>query len=137
MYTGVTMKAEAHRRAIQESIEEIEDAVKRGVEDRQRTLGFHCSVAAADMLELYLHEQNLIDPGTVIKHDFFASLRVANERIKADFPNKAEIFSLMHRLESERNLLCYGKPKTRKDLEDFIGVFRKLCGILESMGVKA
>lgn len=130
------MNAEAHRRAIRESIEEIEEAIKRGIEDRQRTIGFHCSVAAADMLELYLHGQNLIDPGTTIRHDFFASLRIANERISVDFPNKAEIFSLMHHLEAERNLLCYGKPRSRKDLEDFILTFNKLRGIFDSMGVK-
>lgn len=129
------MNAEAHRRAIRESIEEIEEAVKRGIEERQRTIGFHCSVAAADMLELYLHGQNMIDPGTTIKHDFFASLRIVNERIKLDFPNKTEIFSLMHRLEAERNLLCYGKPKARKELEDFILTFNKLRGIFEGMWV--
>ena len=129
------MNADAHRRAIRESLEEIEEAIKRGVTDRQRTIGFHCSVAAADMLELYLHEQNLIDPGTTIKHDFFSSLRAANERIKPEFPNKNEILSLMHRLEVERNLLCYGKPRTQEDLENFIETFNKLRMVLENMGL--
>lgn len=130
------MNVDAHRRAIRESIEEIEEAVKRGVADRQRTIGFHCSVAAADMLELYLHMNNLIDPGTTVKHDFFSSLRIANERIRVGFPNKDEIFSLMHKLEAERNMLCYGKPRTRMDLEEFILNFNRLRSIFESMGVK-
>lgn len=130
------MNIEAHRRAIQESLEEIEEAIKRGVKDRQRTIGFHCSVAAADMLELYLHEQNLIDPGATVKHDFFSSLRIANERVRVDFPNKNEIFSLMHKLEVERNLLCYGKPKTKEELEKFILTFNRFRRIFEDMGVK-
>ena len=100
------MNAEGHRRAIRESLEEIREAVQKGVMDRQRTIGFHCSVAAADMLELFLHEQNLIDPGATVKHDFFASRRKVEERLPPEFPRRSELIDLMLELEGSRNLLC-------------------------------
>ena len=79
------MNMEAHRRAIRESVETLRECVQRGIESRQRTIGFHCSVAAADMLELYLHSKNLIDPGRTIKHDFFSS---KTQFIPREMPSK-------------------------------------------------
>ncbi len=43
------MNEESHRRAIRESIDVTRECVEMGVENRQRTVGFHCSLAAADV----------------------------------------------------------------------------------------
>ena len=130
------MNIEGHRRAIRESIEEIKDAVQKGVMERQRTIGFHCSVAAADMLEIFLHEQNLIDPGTTIKHEFFASARKAEERISMEFKEKETIIGLMVELESKRNALCYGRPQPKENIEQYLLTFTKLRRIFDMLGVK-
>ena len=105
------------------------------MEDRQRTIGFHCSVAAADLLELHLHSKNLIDPGKTIKHDFFSSERKAKEKLRADFPNKGKIIGLIVELESKRNTLCYGRPQQKKIIEEYILIFNRIRKIFEEMGV--
>jgi hypothetical protein len=130
------MNIESHKKAIKESLEEIRESVQVGLEKRQRTIGFHCSAVVADILELYLHAQNLIEPGTIIKHDFFSSMRVANERIKVDFPNKDKIFSLVNKLETKRNLLCYGKSRSKDEIEKYIDIFNKILKTFDNMGVK-
>ena len=69
------MKIESHLENLEESFREIENAVKEGLEKKQRTIGFHTSSAAIDMLEIILHKNNLIDPGFVIKHEWLNSKR--------------------------------------------------------------
>ncbi len=129
------MNIEAHKKAIEESLNAIKTAVSGGVENWQRTIGFHCSVAAADMLEIYLHEQHLIDPGATIKHDLFSSRKNAEEKLDFDFPNKEKIIDIMAEIESKRNLLCYGKPKPREEIEKYIMLFNSLRNIFDKMGV--
>jgi hypothetical protein len=136
MYTGVSMNIEGHRRAVRESLEEIKEAVQKGVMERQRTIGFHCSVAAADMLEIFLHEQNLIDPGTTIKHEFFASVRKAEERLPMDFPEKGEVIGMLVELEARRNALCYGKPQAREAIEQYLLAFNRIRKIFDKLGVR-
>ena len=128
------MKVECHKRAVKESLEEISDAIRKGVSERQRTIGFHCSVAAADMLEIFLHEKGLVDPGATIKHDFFSSGKKASERIPS-FSNKSEILSMLVELESKRNVLCYGKPQPVEAIEEYIRTFNKIRKLFDSMGV--
>jgi len=63
------MKIESHYKSLKESLELIEESVQKGILERQRTIGFHCSAAAVDMLEIFLHKSRLIEPGAIIKHD--------------------------------------------------------------------
>ena len=67
------MKIESHLENLKESFREIEIAIKEGLEKKQRTIGFHTSSAAIDMLEIILHKNKLIDPGFVIKHEWLNS----------------------------------------------------------------
>lgn len=129
------MNIEAHSRALKESLEEIKDAVKMGVEKRQRTIGFHCSAAAADLLELWLHQEGLIDPGTILKHDMFASLKKAKENL-IDFGNKNKILTLMAELEAKRNILVYGKAQPRTVIEDYLGTFNKIKDTMSELGLE-
>ena len=120
------MKIESHLENLEESVREIENAVKEGLEKKQRTIGFHTSSAAIDMLEIILHKNNLIDPGFVIKHEWLNSKRKIKEKLSFDFPKKKEIFKHIIKIESERNKLCYGKRQKEENLEEIVKEFNKL-----------
>ncbi len=120
------MKIESHLENLRESIEEIEAAVTKGIEKRQRTLGFHTSAAAIDMLEILLHEKNLIDPGFIIKHEWFNSKRKIDEKFPFDFPEKKSILALIMNIENVRNKLCYGRRQDEFILEKLLRDFNSL-----------
>lgn len=130
------MKIEDHLRNIRESLEVIKESVQKDAQSRQRTIGFNVSVASAEMLEVYLHKNNLINPGATIKHELFNSIKKANEKFNFDFPNKEKIFSLLHDIESKRNSLCYGKPQTLETINSVLDSFNSLKEIFEGMGLK-
>ena len=120
------MKIEDHLRNLKESITLIEESIEKGVLERQRSIGFHVSAASVDMLEILLHKKDLIDPGFIIKHQWFASKNKIKEKFPFDFPDKNEIFDLMHTIEEKRNILCYGKPQKAELIQEVIGNFNKL-----------
>ncbi len=130
------MKIESHIRSIKESLEEIESAVNIGLEQRQKTIGFHCSSASVDLLEIYLHNKNLIDPGFQIKHNDFGSEKMATNKLPFDFENKEGIIDAMVGIEKKRNILCYGKQQNTKAIEDYIEMFNKIKNLLVEMGVR-
>ncbi len=120
------MRIESHLENLKESIEEIEEAIKVGLEKKQRTLGFHTSSAAIDILEIILHKYNLIDQGFVIKHEWFNSKRKIQEKIPFNFPKKEEIIGCMIKIETSRNQFCYGKRQKEDELEKIAKEFIKL-----------
>lgn len=131
------MKIEIHKRNLKESLSVIDECVQKGFfKERQRTIGFNCSTAAVDILEILLHKHNLIDPGTQIKHNWFSSERKAREKLNFDFPYKNKILPLIVSIENNRNLLCYGKPQPEKIIEDVILQLNKLREILKKEGVE-
>jgi len=129
------MKIETHINAVRESIDTLKDCLSKGIENRQRTIGFHCSAAAVDLVEIYLHQQNLIDIGLYLKHNWFASIKSASKHIP-EFPQKSEILQILHEIERKRNLLCYGKPQPIQTIEETLVLFNKLKARLEALGVK-
>jgi len=130
------MKLEDHLRNIRESIDVINESIQKGIEERQRSIGFHASVAGAEMLEVYLHENNLINPGSTIKHELFNSIKKAEEKFNFDFERKKEIMQILCNIESKRNLLCYGKPRPKEEIISVIDLFNKLKRIFEELGLK-
>ena|SRR3989344_3033841 len=120
------MKIDSHLENLKESIREVEEAVTKGLSTKQRTLGFHTSAVAIDILEIILHKNNLIDPGFVIKHEWFNSERKIEEKFPFDFQYKKEIMNLIKNIENIRNNLCYGKRQEDKILEKLIYDFNKL-----------
>ncbi len=130
------MKIELHKKAVRESLEVINESIDRGILERQRTIGFHCSAALVDILEIYLHSKNLITPGTNIKHTFFSSERKAMEKLSVEFEHKSEIIRLLAEVEDRRNRLCYGKEQSKEYLEGYIELFNKVKRVFDSMGVK-
>ena len=120
------MKIENHLESLKESIREIEEAVTKGLTEKQRTLGFHTSAGAIDMLEIILHKNNLINPGFMIKHELFTSERKMKERLPFEFPRKKEIISLITNIEGVRNKLCYVKRQEDEVLNKLVKDFNKL-----------
>ena len=130
------MKPDVHIEAIKEYLGILQYSVARGIEHSQRAVGFACSAAAADLFELFLHQQNLIDPGAYIKHNWFASIPAAKKRFAFDFPQKEELLRLLNEIEKRRNLFCYGKQQTAKSIEELIATFNELKRKLELLGAK-
>ncbi|MBU0906836.1 MAG: hypothetical protein KKD18_01270 [Nanoarchaeota archaeon] len=87
------------------------------------------------MLEVFLHKLNLLDPGAIIKHEWFSSSRKANEKISFDFLGKQEIFNLLVEIESRRNLLCYGRPQPIETIKETLKSFNKLKLLFEEEGL--
>ncbi len=130
------MKEELHMKSLKESLAVINECIEKGiVSERQRTIGFHCSAAAVDILEMLLHKYHLISPGTQLKHDWFASENKIKEKLNFDFPHKSDILSLIMAVERSRNLFCYGKPQPEREIEKIIMDFKKLVKIAEGEGV--
>lgn len=123
------MKIESHIENLKESIREVDEAITKGIGNKQRTIGFHTSVGAADMLEIILHKNNLIDWGFIVKHEWFNSKNLIKEKLNFDFPRKEEILLLITSIESVRNSLCYGKRKTDEELMSVINSFNELKNI--------
>jgi len=129
------MKIESHLQNLKESLEIIGECINKGLLERQRTIGFHTSAAAVDLLEMLLHKTNLIDPGFVVKHEWFKSKNKIEEKFPFDFSNKKEIISLMFKIEEKRNTLCYGKPQKIELLQDVINNFNKLKKKFHEVGL--
>jgi len=130
------MRIEDHIRNINESLEVINESIQKGIRDRQRNIGFNVSVASVEMLEVFLHKNNIINPGAVIKHDWFSSKRKADEKLKFDFPDKEKIINILVSIEEKRNILCYGKPQPAESIEEILGQFNKIKSMLENKGIK-
>jgi len=130
------MRIEDHLRNINESLEVIKESIQKGLQERQRNLGFNISVAAVEMLEVFLHQKNFLNPGIILKHEFFSSIRKAKEKLKFDFSKKEEMLKLLNDIETKRNLLCYGKPQPAETIEFIINSFNKLKSLFEKEGIK-
>lgn len=129
------MKIETHLERIKESIEVIEESIEKGIVKRQRTIGFNVSAATADLLEVLLHKKDLIDPGFNIKHEWVKSKKKIEEKFPFDFPKKKQIFSLMKKIENNRNNICYGKLREKETIQEVIEDFNKLKKIFREEGI--
>ncbi|MEK6920759.1 MAG: hypothetical protein AABX82_02660 [Nanoarchaeota archaeon] len=129
------MKLDVHLRNIKESVEVLEDCIEKGLLERQRTIGFTTSAAAVDLLEMLLHKKNLLDQGTILKHQWFRSKNKLEEKLPFDFPEKKEFLALIFILEEKRNVLCYGKPQKIEVLKDVIETFNTLNQKCKEAGI--
>jgi|SRR3989344_4027666 len=130
------MLKENHIRIIKEGFSVIEWSVDQGIEEKQTTIGFQTSLIAVNMLELYLHEKNLLKPDYLLKHEWFKSKNKLKEKLSFYFEGKDKILDLMFSMEEKMNILCYGKKQSlnliNKSLEDLY----RLKDLIESLGVK-
>ena len=102
-------------------MEEIEDAINEGIEKKPITIGFHCSACSVQLLELFLHLENKISVGHVIKHDWFKRPKIEQKieplierKLPVQFEKKKEIYSLIYEIEENRENLVYGKTDSGK-----------------------
>ncbi|MBI2137533.1 hypothetical protein HYU12_03375 [Candidatus Woesearchaeota archaeon] len=130
------MNIETHLRNLRESLEVIRESIEKGIVERQRTLGFNTSAAAADMLEAFLHGKNLIDTGFTIKHEWLKSKNKVNEKLPFEFPRKQEILGLIANIEEKRNALCYGKPQKEEVLQELLANFNALKEKFREVGFR-
>ncbi len=121
-----------HLQKIKEHSEEIEDAIKIGLERRPATIAFHASACSIEFLETYLHKLGKIPLGFQIKHDWFKRPKkeqlvqpLAERRLRVDFPAKNQIFENLYEIEERRNKLIYGKP-AKEDIEALLAAFEKI-----------
>ena len=129
------MKIEDHYKRLKESLAVIEESIEKGLVERQRTIGFSASAASTDMLEIMLHKNSLIDPGFILKHEWFKAKGILNEKLGFDFPKKQQILELMSKIEEKRNVLCYGKPKTEGIVREVIENLNRLKAIFREEGI--
>ena len=120
------MKIEDHWKNLKESLEVIDESIEKGLIERQRNIAFNASAACADLLEILLHKNSLIDPGFIIKHEWFKSKNKIQDKLAFDFPKKAEILELITKIEEKRNMLCYGKPQKIETIQEVINNFNLL-----------
>lgn len=127
------MKPDTHLLKIKETGEELEDAIRKGYANRQVSIGFYTSFLACNLFELFLHKARLIDLSVNFKHEWFASKRRIRERLPFDFPRKQEILDLMHSIEKNRNILCYGNPQPEQDIKEQVERLRTLEKIFQEL----
>lgn len=121
---------------LKESIEVIDESITKDITKRQRTLGFSISAASADMFEIFLHKNKLVDPGFIVKHEWLKSRNKTKDKFPFDFKDKERILGLMMSIEESRDPLCYGTPKTEPFIKNVIGKFNELKIIFKDKGVK-
>ena len=129
------MNIETHEKKLKESLELIQESVERGLDERQRTIGFNTSAACADMLEILFHKKNLIDPGFMVKHEWLKSKNKVEEKFPFDFPKKKEILELVLKIEERRDVLCYGKPQKVEVIKSVLENFYEVKKLFKEIGV--
>ncbi len=129
------MRIEDHWKRIKENLELINEGIEKSIAERQQSIAYSASAASADLLEILLHKNSLIDPGFIIKHEWLKSKNKIIEKIPFDFPKKVEILELIFKIEEKRNLLCYGKPQKREVVQEVINNFNKLKEVFKEAGL--
>lgn len=129
------MKIDAHVARYRESVEGIQLAVDRGIATHQRSIGFHASSAAVDLLSIYLFQEKLVSPGTQVQHTWFKSRERADEKLPFTFPNKPRILALMVAIEEQRDKFCYGTDQPITKIRAVLDAFNELRDLFTSMGV--
>lgn len=127
------MNIEKHVERLKESLEVLDESISKDLIKRQRTIGFNTSAASADMFEIFLHKNKLIDPGFIVKHEWFKSKNKVEDKFPFDFENKKEILSILYFIEEKRNMLCYGSPQQEGIIKDVIIKFNKLRKLFEGV----
>ncbi len=123
-----------HKKTAKDLLDDINEKVRAGnAINRQKIVGFACSEAATNLFALLLHKYELIQPGYNVNHRFFASIQRARKTYAFDFENKEDILSLLIEQEKYRTLLCYGKEKEIKVVNNAISNLFKLKNLIEEM----
>lgn len=130
---------EEHKKKIREHLEEIDEAINRGIEKKPVSIGFHCSACALQLLEVYLHLENKVQITKILKHDWFKRPHetqkipaLIERKLPIDFQYKKEIYELIYNLEEKRNSLLYGKS-SEESVKEVVTNFIKLRKIFKEL----
>ena len=129
------MKIDDHLKNLKESLEVIEESIEKGLVKRQRNIGFNASAASVDMLEIFLHKKGVIDPGFIVKHEWFNSGKAMKDKFPFEFQNKEGVFSLISSIEEKRTSLCYGKPQKIEAIRGVINDLNRLKDSFREAGL--
>ncbi|MCK5322426.1 MAG: hypothetical protein KAJ47_04125 [Candidatus Aenigmarchaeota archaeon] len=129
------MKIDNHLVNLKESLEEIKSAVRQGLVNKQRSLGFHTSAACVDMFEIFLHKNGYLPEDHVIKHEWFTSMNKMKEKVPYDFEDKEELLDLIRKVEIKRNNFCYGKKKDFDELVSLVEDFNNVKNKFAELGI--
>ena len=130
------MNIDKHKERLKESLQVIEENINIGIVKRQRTIGFSVSAASAYLFEIYLHKNNFVDPGFIVKHEWFKSKNKLKEKFPFDFEYKKEMFDIMYNIETKRNALCYGVPQKEEVIQEILFDFNKLKDLFKKNGIE-
>ena len=135
------MRKERHEEVLKEVLDEIGSALsdKHGLLIHQRRLAFSISLGAVNLLELHLHNLNIMKVGSMIDHTSFKrSKKNVSDKLERqitspissvkDIDNLVEI---IRDIEEKRDDLAYGAPATEDVLQNKINLFFKLKKILK------
>ena len=130
------MKKEKHDETLKEVLDEIESALKdkRGLLAHQRRLAFSLSLGAVNILEIYLHNLDIIKEGSKIDHRWFKRkeqtiLEQLQKQVVSpinSIENIKKIIEIISKIEEKRDDLAYGAPATEKTLQEKINLFFEL-----------
>ncbi len=130
------MKIEKREEILKEVIDEIDSALKdnRGLVFHQRRLAFLLSLGALNILELYLHNLNVIKEGVKLNHLWFKRKRqTINEYLQnqiispiSSIKDMEKIIDLIIQIEEKRDDLAYGAKANEEVIQQKINLFFKL-----------
>ena len=124
------MRIEEHKKALEEHERSVRRCIDDGIVDNQRNLGYNISQASIEMLSIYLLKLRLVPISVNFDHRTFKNSKSLKSLFPFDFPQKSKILDLMRKIEEKRNLLCYGKRKSIRDVEEMIRLYNELKEIL-------
>jgi len=121
------MKIEEHEKACKEHIENFKKSIEEGIKDNQLNIGYNISQGSVELFVIYLHKLRLLqDSGDQFDHRIFKNKFQINRKIPVEFPDRKKILDLMKEIELERNVICYGKRKPERKIEEVIEKFQRL-----------
>jgi len=121
------MKIEEHEKAYKEHLKNLNKAIEEGIEENQRNVGYNVSQGSVELFALHLHKLHLLPgSGDQLDHRIFKNKTLSEKKIPPKFPSRNEILNLMRDIETERNVICYGKRKPKNRIEMMIKKFQEL-----------
>ncbi len=121
-----------HKNNIQQFLEDINEKIRANLLlERQKLIAFAASEAATNLLEYFLHKKELISSSLTLNHNHFSSEKRSLRTLEFEFPHKKKIINLMVQQEKFRDLLCYGKEKESKKVQEAVANVHKLKKIIE------
>jgi len=123
-----------HRKIIKELLEDLNEKIRNDLLlQRQKIIGFSTSELSCNLFALLLHKKNMIPMGFNVNHRFFVSEKSAKNKFNFDFPNKSKLLTFLVEQERHRTLLCYGKDKDKKTVENAIKIMLSIKKIIEEV----